>query len=84
MGTPTAHIICPSNFGTLDIERLWNKAEWKKKEIFVFFYQILQIFIIKYAYISKRRFSKKTLSFLYNFSTTSKDKNHISKFLFLT
>ena len=48
------HIICPSNIGTLDIKRLCNKAEWKKeKEIFVFFFQILQIFIIKSAYISK-------------------------------
>ena len=56
----------------------------EKKEIFVFFFQILQIFIIKSAYISKSWFFKKTLSFVYNFCITCMDRNHISKFLFLT
>ena len=55
----------------------------KKKKI-VFFFQILQIFITKSAYISKSWFFKKTLSFVYNFCTTWMDRNHISKFLFLT
>ena len=39
-----------------------NKAKWQKKEIFVLFFQILQILVIKSTYISKSWFLKKTLS----------------------
>ena len=71
------YIICLTNIGTLDINRLCNKAERKKNICFLF--SNFTHFYIYSAYISKSWFFRKTISFAYNFCATC-----ISKFLFLT
>ena len=61
-----------------------QKRQMEKEKYLFSFFQFYKFFMIKSAYISKSWFLQKTRSFVYNFCTTCMDRNHISKFLFLT